>query len=250
MNVSCWQKSVVPFNTTMNFSEDIELTISNLRKQYVAKNLKDKTGFLMISVKNKSFSNRLIEYYFNFAEKYLKEGFVTIVDTPYIHNINAIYSDEEERQHEIKKLKKIAEENQKRIARLLKKRHSTKIKSICWTKLEEQTPQWLYDEVIDAFKNKGSFYSEIIKRTREVLPQGTVNEENLIGFSQFLLMEIPVLCTQYYLRHGSIVDIYPGENPDFLWKLEAGHYSDELPLISEKAKQGSGLIYIDFRLIN
>lgn len=241
---------VKPISTTMNFSGDVELSISNLQKRYEAINLKGKTGFLMISVKNKCFSNRLLERYFDFVEKYLGKGFVMIVDSPYIHNIYAMNYDEKTKQAKIKKLKQISEENQRRVTRLLRKRSSHNIKPLSWTELERETPQWLVDEVTSAFNKKGEFYCDLIEQTQKILPQGTANGRNLENFSQFLIRETPVLCAQYYLRDDRVVDIYPGEHPHFLWKIEAGCYSDELPRISEIAQRGHGLIYVNFRLKN
>lgn len=242
------EEPVMPLPTTLDYSKHIELNIYNLQRRCSASTLKGKSGFLMISIKNKNFSNRLIEYYFDFVNRYLESGFVTIVDTPYIHNIYARYRDEVTRQIEIKKLERIADENNRRITRLLGKSGVRNIEQISWANLEKQVPEWLHNEVESAFNGKGKFYNDILERTKEIIPQGILDNDNLESYSQFLVKETPVLCTQYYLKGDRIVDIYPGEIPDFLWKIESGYYSDELPGISEIASKSSGLVYIDFRL--
>lgn len=252
--VECYINDIVArkmpdiFKTTDTSLDNVKFTIYSLRKHYEIYDLRQKPGFLMISVKNKSFSNQLIESYFDFAESHLTKSFITIVDTPYFHNIIARNYDEETKQAEIKKLERISDENHRRVTRLLKKREPHNIKLISWTELERQTPQWLHEEVSLAFNYRGQFYQDIVNRTSEVIPQEAIEETQLEAYSQFLLEEIPILCNQYYLQKNNIVDVYPGENPDLFWRIEAGYYSDELPRLSKAAMQGSGLIYVDFRL--
>lgn len=237
-----------PYVVEIDHSPEVSAFIHHRGREKSVEELKEKTGFLMISIKNKSFSNRLLEAYIDFVQKYLDKGFITIVDKPYIHNVNAIYTDPEQRLRELEKLDKIANENNARVQRLIRKKACNNIEQVYWNDLELSTPAWIVEEIESAFLSKGNLYRDILERTMEVIPEGVITDLNADKYAQFLVKEMPILLHQYYFTDDKIVDIYPGENPDFLWKVEAGYYSDELPGISQAAVRGDGLTYIDFQM--
>ncbi len=237
------------FQSESIFRDSVTILISSHGKAHSILELKDKTGFMMISVKNKSFSNRIIEQFCDFSDAHLNKSHITIVDTPYINNIYATHDEEGLQQREIDKLRTISEQSHRRIERILGKRKCSNISLISWRELEQKTPNWMIDEVDHAFAQRGRLHRDILARTRQVLPL-CMDDEQLEKYAQFMVQEIPTLCYLYYLfdKKTQVVDVYPGEQPDFLWDIESGHYADELPRISEITHHHSGLIYLDFRL--
>lgn len=227
--------------------EDVSLTITNLGRAHGLDDLRSATGYLMISVKNRSFSNRLIDSFCRFAAERLSEGVLIVVDGPYVHNVLASKLREQEQRKELETLRRISDENHRRVERILARHEGARLSLRAWSDAEEATPEWLVREVASAFARRGRFYRDVLDRTREVIPnvQGT---EGLERFSQFMIREVPVLCGLYYLGGaGRVVDCYPGENPALMWNIERGVYADELPGISRIASGSEGLIYVDFR---
>lgn len=242
-SISSQQK---PHLVAGEFAGSIDFTITNLHQPYNIEALSDKVGFLMISVKNRYFSNRLIEHYCHFVEHHLARGYIVVVDAPYFANISANDLDDATRGRELTKLERISAECHHRVRRILKRQPSGRVEELVWGELERSAPDWLSLEVASAFQLKGRFHRDIIERTRETIPL-SMNEHQLETFSQFLVREIPVLCYVYYMYADEIVDVYPGECPDFFWQFERGFYSHELPRISALARRSRGLIYVDFR---
>lgn len=201
----------------------------------------------MISLKNKKFTKKLLDAYADLTKIYFNGGFITIVDSPYIYNLKALNLTAAEFSNETTKLNKIYNENESRVQKLLKKNHNLNLKYIKWSALESKVPQWLIDEIRVAFLLKGKFYKDLLDRTAETLPMHVLERSSLENFSMFLLKELPTLLYLYYLFEEQICDVYPGKNPEFLWKIESGHCLSELPLISKLIKNHRGISYIDLQ---
>ncbi len=239
-------KKASPVYTAQNFGSGIRVLISSLTNRYTFECLKGKTGFLMISVKNPNFSRMLIDHYCSFVQKYLVTGYITIVDLPYTQNILAGYEDENSIRREIEKLERITKEINRLVEKVLSNYQPGGISLLSWTSLSKKTPLWLKKEVADGFQLRGKFYSDILTQVKRVL-KTLLAEGEAEKFAGFLLDEFPVLFYIYYIFQGSVLDFYPGETPDIIWKLELGHYADELPGISKIAMEGEGLTYADFQ---
>jgi hypothetical protein len=227
--------------------DDFRLTISSLTGRRELPDLKDRTGALMISVKNKSFTNRLIESFCRFTSQHLERGIVIVVDEPYAANIEATESRSEARANALERLARIGEENARRVEKILARHRPVPIELQSWAEAEGPTPRWLVDELEQAFASGGRVKRDVLARTREVLPD-SVPDDRLEAYSQFLIRELPVLFDVYYRRFTrGVVDVYPGENPELVWNLERGVYADELPGATRLAREGPSLAYVDFR---
>ena len=233
-------------STTHLFSGDIRVTISSSGREYELEDLKDKTGFLMISIKNRRFTKHLIDRYCQFAMEYLGAGRLTVVDKPYVRNVLATRTAADARSLEVEKLETISREVGRRAKKVVAKYPSEKLSLVSWTRLVEETPTWLKEEVASGFRRKGAFYDELIRQTAKVI-RDPVSHAALERFAEFLVEETPVLLYLYYLHRDRIVDVYPGENAEFIWKIERGCYASDLPEISKIANRHPGLIYVDFR---
>lgn len=229
------------------FEEDFVFALSTLRGVGRLGDFAQRTAWLMISVKNPAFSNRLVNGFCRLVgEIGFRQGCVTIVDTPYMANIRANQHDAAQAGAEIEKLRRIGVEQLARCQKVLRRHPACNIALRPWAGLEETIPQWIRAEVHDAFHAPGRFRVDVLARTRLAVPP-EVPDARLPQFAQFLVEELPVLLALYYLEPGSIVDVYPGENPALLWNIERGLYADELPGITALARASDGLVYLDFR---
>lgn len=229
------------------FGEDFLFELSTLRGAGRLDAFAHRSAWLMISVKNPAFSNRLVDGFCRLVTEFgFRQAFVTIVDTPYIANIQANQHDAARAAAEVEKLQRISAEQLARCERVLRRHPASGISLRSWAGLERTIPQWMRDEVQTAFHAPTGFRSDMLARTRLAVP-AEVPDERLAQFAQFLVEELPVLAGLYYLDRGSIVDVYPGENPELIWNVERGTYAVELPGITALAKASEGLAYVDFR---
>jgi len=233
-------------STTCLFGGDIRVTISSLDREYEVEDLKDKTGFLMISIKNRRFTNRLIDRYCRFAVEHLAAGRLTVVDKPYVRNVLATQTTADARSREVGKLERISREVGRRTEKVLARYPGNKLSLVPWSRLVAETPPWLTEEIASGFRKKGGFYDDLIRQTATVIRRPTTDAA-LEQFAEFLVEEAPVLLYVYYLQGERIVDVYPGENLELIWKIEHGCYAAELPEITRIAASHPGLIYADFQ---
>ncbi|MDX5362896.1 MAG: hypothetical protein LPJ91_01900 [Pseudazoarcus pumilus] len=229
------------------FGDDFVLDLSTLRGIGCIRDFAQRSAWLMISVKNPAFSNRLVDGFCRLVgEIGFRQGFVTIVDTPYMANILANRHDPVQAEAEVVKLQRISAEQQARCRKVLRRHSACCIALRSWAELDQGMPQWLRAEVQAAFQAPTRFRADLLARTRLVVPEA-VPDERLPQFAQFLVEELPVLLGLYYLEPDSIVDVYPGENLALVWNVERGLYADELPGITALARASDGLAYVDFR---
>lgn len=229
------------------FGEDFVFELSTLRGGARLGDFAQRSAWLMISVKNPAFSNRLVDGFCRLVAAYgFEQAHVTIVDTPYVANIHANQHDAERAAAEVEKLQRIADEQRSRCEKVLRRHPGAGISLRRWTDLEQSIPQWMRDEVRAAFSAPTRFRADVLARTRAVVP-AAIPDVQLPQFAQFLVHELPVLAGLYYLERSSIVDVYPGENLDLVWNIERGRYAGELPGITALAQASDGLAYVDFR---
>ena len=76
------------------------LTVGNLRLEIATRSrcrgLEDfagRSGHLMISIKNRLFTAKLIDAFCGLCERHFAHAYVTVVDKPYIHNVMAFGHD-------------------------------------------------------------------------------------------------------------------------------------------------------------
>ena len=222
------------------------LIVSRLGKRAGLADLQGKSGYLMVSIKNPNFSARLVNAFCDLVETHLAGGEVILVDRPYTSTISATEVDETVRRREIANLHRIAGEKRRFVERILAKR-ATFVPVRSFDQVEREVAPSVLHEVRHAFEVEGRFRRAILDRTREVAP-ATIPDALIPRFAEFLVSEIPVLCSLYYARgEPGVVDVYPGENLQVIWDIERGIYADELPRISRLAEHSPGLIYVDVR---
>jgi hypothetical protein len=225
---------------------DASLIVSRLGNKAGIADLHGKKGYLMVSVKNPNFSTRLVNTFCDLVETHLGGGEVILVDTPYAATISATETDEAVRRRELANLHHVAGEKRRFVDRILARR-ATFVPVRSFDQVAREVAPALLHEVRRAFDIEGRFRQAILDRAREVAPV-TIPDALLPGFAEFLVSEIPVLCSLYYASgEPGVVDVYPGEIPQLFWDIERLRYANELPGISRLAEHSPGLIYVDVR---
>ncbi len=231
-------------NSELANRDDASLIVSRLGERTGLTDLQGKIGYLMVSVKNPSFSTRLVNTFCDLVETHLGSGEVILVETPYAVTISATEADEAVRRRRLERLQRVAGERRRFVEKILAKR-STVVPVRSFDQVEREVAPELIHEVRHAFEIEGPFRRAILDRAREVVP-ASIPDALLPGFAEFLVFEIPVLCSLYYAAgEPGVVDVYPGEIPELFWDIERGRYSDELPGISRLAERSPGLIYVE-----
>ena len=211
-----------------------------------AEYLASRVSFLMISLKNRLFTSGLINAYCQFATEQLLGGCVTVVDRPYVYNVLAASHDLSARRKQLRGIRRLSDERRRQAMKLIAKYDQERIKFVSWDQLARSTPKWLWAEVRTAFINKGPFYYDVLEQTQRNFAR-VVEVALLERYARFLIEETPVLLYCYYMFSGGVVDVYPGKNPDYFWRIERGDYAEELPQTTALATTHPGLIYVDFR---
>jgi tRNA-dependent cyclodipeptide synthase len=234
-------------HTTYHEVDGLRLAISARSAPFGTNDLAGRTGHMMISIKNRVFNARLIDAFCGFAGRHLARAHVTVVDTPYLHNVAAIYADPAERERKAASVFTLADERVRQVRKLLARHDPKKISLHSWNDLAAAVPQWLTDEIKTAFNRRGRFRAALTEQCRRMV-NGYASAGDPDAFELFLLEETPVLLYAYYLFHDGIVDFYPGVIGDYFWEIEQGVFSDELPRTTELARRHPGLVYVELGL--
>ncbi len=220
------------------------LTVSRLGNRASLADLDGKRGYLMVSVKNSSFTTGVVETFCDLAETHFAAGDIILFDKPYAAPILAGEADGPERRRKLDNLRKAASDRRRFLETILSRRRAS-IPLRSFAQVEAEVAPALRWEVREAFEAGGQFRLALLERSRAVLP-AAVPDELLPRYAEFLVSEIPVLCHLYYAHCGpSVVDVYPGENPELFWDIERGRFADELPQTTALAKRSPGLIFVD-----
>lgn len=234
------------FTNRLTTADGFVAEISSLGAPRSVADLADHVGFLMISIKNRLFTNALIKAYCRFAIEHLAGGFVTVVDRPYIHNVVAALPDPSASARQMNGIRRLAEDRRQQVQKIIDTHDRGRVEFMSWDDLATQTPQWLEAEFRAAFENLGQLRSDVLEQTRR-MSGALCDQAELERRSLFLVEETPALLYSYYLFRGGIADFYPGELANYFWRIERGDYAEELPRITELATTHQGLIYVTFR---
>lgn len=207
--------------------------------------LLDRTGLLMISIKNRQFTTGLIEGFCRFATTRLRGGLITVVDRPYLQNILAAATNGAQ-PAQINGLRQLADDRMRQARKILRRYDSQRIELIAWDALAEQTPDWITSEVHAAWDWRGAFHGDLIEQARR-RAGSDADPAALDQWALFLVEETPVILYSYYLAVGGAVDCYPGPNAEHLWRIERGDYAAELPRVSALTRAYPSLVYADVR---
>lgn len=228
----------------LEFADRFRLEFTALRPFDEAEVAK-RPGWLMLSVRNPAFTSRLVRGFCDYARRCLPEAFITVVDAPYVFNVQAMRLSEEATRAEIEKLHRIGAEYRSCCERAIRAVAPGRVRLRPWHELEQAVPRWVVAELRTAFAEPTSFRSDVLLRTREVVRN--VSDARLPDYARFLIEELPVLMWLYYGSGTGVVDCYPGPNPELLWNIECGRYAGELPGLTALAQASPGLIYADMR---
>lgn len=202
-----------------------------------------RTAHLMISIKNRAFDTALIDHFCHLVTQYFAAGLVTIVDSPYIHNITAETSDPAEVARRTTTLAMLSQERSRNVQRRIRHNGATGLNFLPWAELAAQTPAWITAEVLAAYNRRGAFHAAVAEQTRKIRGARAfvMPEEN----DAFLLEEIPPLIWAYYGLAGGVADFYPGPQMPLFWDIDRGRMAAELPRISALAAGHPGHVYVE-----
>ena len=236
-----------PLHYSQVDSMGLAVALTALRRPPALDDLDGRGGVLMISIKNRAFCGRLIGAWCEFAARHLARPYITIVDAPYLHNIDAQTADEEERARRKDRVFQLSDERKRNVERILRRPGNDCIRLIPWSELADGVPSWMTEEVRSAYAAGGPFRSAVAAHCRASV--GAYDQAaSPEAFELFLLEEVPILLYAYYLFEDGLTDFYPGPNPPLLWRIEAGEFVNELPQCTAAAKSHPGLIFGEVRL--
>lgn len=208
--------------------------------------LSQRTGHLFISIKNRAFNRRLIDGFCRVVSAHMRNGHITVVDAPYLHNVEAVTSDPEERARKAESIRLLSRDRTRQVERIMRNHPDAPISFLAWSELVEATPAWITAEIEAAYARNGAFRRLIAEHCRKVLPAFDAAADPL-AFERFLIEELPPIFHAYYLLDGGVADFYPGPNGYFFWDIEFGRLADELPRLTQLAQSHRGLVYVEFR---
>jgi hypothetical protein len=228
-------------------ADGLTMKLTTFRNIPEEQGLAGRPGHMFISIKNRAFSDKLISRWCAYATRLQPRAFVTVVDEPYLHNIAAQTEDPDERRNREQRLFQLADERARQVQRILRRPGNEGVEAVSWSDIAKQVPQWLTDEMYQAYGLKGKFYTAVRDHCRATIADydNAVSPE---AFEKFFLEEAPVLVFAYYLFEGGVADFYPGPQPGVLWRIEEGVFLDEMPRVSALAQKHSGLLYGDIML--
>lgn len=224
--------------------EGFALTVSSARGILDLGALTDRSGFLMVSIKNRQFTDKLIEAYCRFAEQYLRLGFITVVDKPYLSNVYAMARNSEEAASGVASIWQLSAERRRQVGRIARKFDPQRISFITWEKLAANTPDWLVAETEEAFSMRGKFHAALLDQTRPRIG-ASADLATLERHAEFLVKETPTLLYCYYMFYGAIADFYPGPQAEYLWRIERGEFASEIPRTTTLAAKHAGQLYVE-----
>jgi hypothetical protein len=199
--------------------------------------------YLFVSLKNRRFTDSLLDWFVHVCAEYRVQGYISVVDSPYLLNERAKLG-RKLSEAEVSRIFQMASERYRQINRILRRRSSNSyIRLIKWEDLTSKTPARLKEEVLRAFGAKKRFYTAILEQTRQMKPRLTTID-SLERYAQFVLAELPILLYVYYATSDGVVDFYPGENFHFYEEVEQGTFEDELPETTAFIRQGQPLVYV------
>lgn len=207
--------------------------------------LRGRLAMLLLSLKNPAFTPELVQWFVELTAPQFDQAVISVVDTPYYHNLRAQYPHEDDKLIQRRQLDidTLSFEKQRMVQRIINRVQTHQVSLIPWRVLEYVTPRWIREELDMAFAQRGAFYRNIIEQVKRIRDVSS-NPEILERYAQFLLAEIPVILMLYYQGAG-VVDMYPGANFFLYQMLESGELRAELPRSTEFVQAGTPLIYVE-----
>ncbi len=229
---------------TLRLTQDVVAVASSLSAIDPPERWAGRSGLLAVSIKNPRFSNRLVTAFIALCQHTLESGVITVVDAPYERNLLAAGLGDEWLRRERVTLRRIADETRSRIERRLRAAAATRVRLLDWQDFAGQTPEWVAQEVRQAWERRGGFHRAVLAQTFRAIP-GLEPGPRAECHAEFVLEELPALLNWYYTAEHGCVDVYPGAQPELFWQIEAGAHADELPRLSARVRAGRSLVYLD-----
>jgi hypothetical protein len=202
-----------------------------------------RANFLVaVSLRNPAFSNEWLTAVLDEIKHLKGAALLCLVDTPYFASVTAREYSRKELQRQIDILLSQRTEQNRRLQGLIQDRNEY-VSYYDWNSLLSLTPKSLADELVQAFNRSGDVKESIISQVRKVFPDEE-SDESIIKLSRFFVEEIPVLVFIYYVLFPGCIDVYPGPQADFFWKLDLGEFHDELPSLSALAANSDPHTYL------
>ena len=198
--------------------------------------------WLFVSIKNRKFTKKYLDWFVKFSLELDCKGYICPVDQPYMYNKMAELNLSQLTELEEEKICKLSSDVSRMAGKSINRNIGSKIKLISWESLEKEAPAFIKEELAGAYKAKGKFHKFIYEHVRSV--KGDLLPVTIDAYAKFFLHELPVLIYVYY-RGCRILDVYPGEQPLFIWDIENSAFEEELPTTTEYIKEGKPLLYLN-----
>lgn len=201
---------------------------------------------LMVSIRNRSFTTKLLNAFCEFAITRCQGGVLTIVDAPYRHNIHAQTPEGPLRDLRIERLAQLSAERTSNAQRCLRKARNDSLRFMSWADYVAKTPPWITAEINAAYSAGGPFAQAVSDHVLRVVDkfqfQGDVG-----AFAVFFLEELPILIYAQYLFEGGTLDCYAGAQPEILWDIDRGAFQADLPQISAMIEAAPRMLFADIQ---
>jgi hypothetical protein len=216
--------------------------LTNLNSNF---DLVGRDAWLFISIKNRRFNRIYLNWFIDFCDEVGLSGHICPVDTPYRYNrmaeMGRDYLQEGEEARIVQRSNEIVSMAKKGI----NGKRSNLVDIVRWAELESATPEVYLNELREAFYSGSRLRDMLFEHIACVKELNS--EKTFERYAEFFLSEVPVLMQTYY-GQGSVLDVYPGPQAEFLWSLELGEFKDELPELSKLAHSGESLLYFETSL--
>ena len=204
--------------------------------------LAGREAWIFVSIKNRKFNRQYIDWFIRMCAEHGLQGRICRVDDPYRYNRMAelgIYTLADE---EVEKIERLSGDIGRMIQKAINGSRTTCVEMVTWRDLADNTPKAYHAELRHAYEARGLVREALSQHVRRMKP--IESEKQLNQFVEFFLAEVPVLIHAYY-RAGGSLDIYPGPQPEFFWQIELGLFEAELPLLTERTREGRTMLYFD-----
>lgn len=204
------------------------------------------TFLVAVSMRNPSFSNDWLLEVAKDIGDWNGRALLTLVDLPYLASIQVLSDLNNDLVKQLAIFDRQRSEQAGRLRRMAAA-HAGFCTYVSWGVLAESTPEFLKQEIRDAFTRKGRAYELIILQVRRVFDH-SYSDATVERLATFFIQEVPTLLYIYFHIMNGCIDVYPGPQAEFFWELDSGHLSAELPRTSEFVLAGQAHTYANVTL--
>lgn len=203
----------------------------------------------MISIRNRRFTTKLIDAFCHAASTRFEGGVITIVDTPYLHNIKAQTPAGPLRDERIARLSQLSTERTRNAQRCLRKAQCDRLRFLPWGTLSAQTPDWIAAEIDTAYRAGGPFAQAVTAHVLSVVENFQLDGD-IAAFAAFFLEELPILIYAQYMFETGTLDCYAGPQPQIMWDIDRCAFQSDLPKISAMIETAPPMLFADIQTVS